>query len=219
MAEPVPSAEPAPHGAHALGLRERKKRQTRQALRSNALRLVAEHGLDAVSVEDIAAAADVSKRTFFNYFETKEAAIVDFTPEQLSMFETVLAQRPPGEPPIESLRAIMMQLIGAQAEELASELEQQRRRLIQADPALSHRQLTVFGAVERIIIRWVNERFRIDPTSSLYPAVLAGASSAAVGAAFMRWDPATGVPRLLDLLNEAYDVLAASLVPPQGWRI
>ena len=58
------------------GLRERKKRATREALHDAALRLTLEHGLEHLTVEEISAAAEVSPRTFFNYFPGKEQAIV-----------------------------------------------------------------------------------------------------------------------------------------------
>src|SRR3954454_18038156 len=64
------------HGSMTSGLRERKKLATRLALHEAALQLVAERGLEHVSVDDIASRADVSPRTFFNYFPTKDDAVV-----------------------------------------------------------------------------------------------------------------------------------------------
>ncbi|EFL37795.1 LOW QUALITY PROTEIN: TetR family transcriptional regulator, partial [Streptomyces griseoflavus Tu4000] len=63
-------------GAAQGGLRERKKRATRAALAEAAVRLAAEHGAEKVTVEAISAAAGVSVRTFFNYFDTRDDAFV-----------------------------------------------------------------------------------------------------------------------------------------------
>ena len=65
------------------GLRERQKRARREALIDATHRLVAEHGLDAVTVETICDEAGVSVRTFFNYFETKDDAVLGHTPWQM----------------------------------------------------------------------------------------------------------------------------------------
>ncbi|TQL04574.1 TetR family transcriptional regulator [Cellulomonas sp. SLBN-39] len=64
----------------ADGLRARKKRERRELLIDVTHRLVAEHGLDGVTVEAVCAQAGVSTRTFFNYFETKDDAALGFAP-------------------------------------------------------------------------------------------------------------------------------------------
>ena len=74
--------------APALGLRERKKRARREALIDATHRLVAEHGLDAVTVEAICEEAGVSARTFFNDFESKDDAVLGHTPWPLDTAAT-----------------------------------------------------------------------------------------------------------------------------------
>ncbi len=92
-----------------LGLRERKKQRTRRALRMAAIRLVAERGLDGVSVDEIAAAAAISTRTFFNYFPTKDEAIVGLDPEDIREITEAVSARRADESRLEALREVMLQ--------------------------------------------------------------------------------------------------------------
>src|ERR1700757_752479 len=94
----------------APSLRERKKLATRRQLRAAALHLVAEHGMANVTVEDIAAAADVSPRTFFNYFPSKEAALFGGNdPDRAGRLRDQVASEAPGEPALTALRIVMGQ--------------------------------------------------------------------------------------------------------------
>src|ERR1700733_10835283 len=74
-----------PAGEPRASLRERKKLATRRSLRRAALDLVAERGCAHVTIEDIAEAADVSPRTFFNYCPSQEAALLGTDPEQIAV--------------------------------------------------------------------------------------------------------------------------------------
>jgi len=117
----VPAASAAPLCTAAdvtprLGRRDRKKLATRHALRSAALRLVAARGIHHVTVEDVAEAADVSTRTFFNYFASKEEAVIGIDPGQAEHFTQALAARPSDEAPLRALQAVLGELAGQIAE-------------------------------------------------------------------------------------------------------
>lgn len=87
-----------------LGLRERKKRRTREAITDAAFALFRESGFDAVSVVDIAAAAEVSKPTLFAYFPTKEDIVLRRFVDGDGSPALVVRERPPGMPALRALR-------------------------------------------------------------------------------------------------------------------
>src|SRR6184192_2770214 len=93
----------------ALGLRERKKAKTRAAIQQHALRLFTEQGYDATTVEQIAAAAEVSPSTFFRYYPTKEDVVLydEYDP----IFYQKVLDRPADEPPMVALHAAMRELV------------------------------------------------------------------------------------------------------------
>jgi AcrR family transcriptional regulator len=88
-------------------LRERKKLATWRAIQSAAVRLFDERGYEATTVEQIAAAANVSRATFFNYFAGKDATLLDQDPDERREWQALMAERPPGEPLWDSLSAIL----------------------------------------------------------------------------------------------------------------
>ncbi|MEV4248473.1 TetR family transcriptional regulator [Streptosporangium canum] len=85
------------------GLRERKKEQTQRRIAAVALRLFAERGFDAVTINEIAEAAEVAKVTLFKYFPTKESLVLRGVGEE--DLAGIVAVRPPGRSPLEALRA------------------------------------------------------------------------------------------------------------------
>ncbi|MET7933778.1 TetR family transcriptional regulator [Streptomyces sp. NPDC005322] len=93
-----------------MGLRERKKLQTRQAIQRAAHRLFTEQGYDATPMDRIAEAAEVSLSTVFRYFPTKEDIVL--TDEYDALIADTLRDRPPDEPPMVSLRHATVGLLG-----------------------------------------------------------------------------------------------------------
>ena len=194
------------------GLRERKKAATRLALHEAALRLVAQHGLDGVSVDDIAARADVSPRTFFNYFASKDDAVLGLDPAELRRTADALAARPADEPAVEAMRAVQRE----QAVEMARETElwPLRLQVIEANPGLVGRLVTHFGEADRALASAVAERTGTNVDADTLPTLLALTAGAVLRTALHRWLTGGFTDSLPRLVDEAWDLLAQGLPGP-----
>jgi AcrR family transcriptional regulator len=116
-----------------LGLRERKKLRTRQVIREAARRLIDERGYDTTTIEQIAAAAEVSPSTIFRYFPTKEHIVLTDDYAQSSI--AFLRERPVDEPPLAALRAVVTEMVRRLAEDFSEEYRW-RRGLVRQVPAI-----------------------------------------------------------------------------------
>jgi len=101
------------------GLRERKKRAARQAIATTARRLFAERGFDAVTVAEVAAAADVSEKTVFNHFATKEDLAFAGREEGIAQFVAAISDRPAGSSVLDVFRAMTHTVLDVFVAELA----------------------------------------------------------------------------------------------------
>jgi AcrR family transcriptional regulator len=108
-------------------LRERKKEQTRQALVDAAVSLFGTKGFEETTIAEVAAAANVSPRTFFSYFESKEEILFAGTPLKLEISAAVLTDRRPGERPAELLLRALRAVLRADTDLLG---EPQRLRVM-----------------------------------------------------------------------------------------
>lgn len=136
--------------ASSAGLRERKKRQTRQLIFDAARRLFEEKGFDHVSVAEIARAADVSEVTVFNYFPTKEELFyggMQFFEEELI---AAVRSRPKGEPAIKAFRRKLLAGADRLATKQTAEAITRAAHVIPASPALAAREREI---VERYTTR------------------------------------------------------------------
>ncbi|WBB61021.1 TetR family transcriptional regulator [Streptomyces sp. WMMC500] len=128
------AAVPAITGAEAgLGLRERKKLRTRQAIRAAARRLIDERGYDATTIEQIAAAAEVSPSTVFRYFPSKEHIVL--TDDYANFTMAFLRERLTDEPPLAAMRGVLTDMVRGFAEDF-SEDYRWRRQLVRQVPAV-----------------------------------------------------------------------------------
>jgi AcrR family transcriptional regulator len=124
----------------SLGLRERKKLRTRQAIAAAALRLFAERGYEDTTIAEIAAAADVSPRTFFSYFPSKEEVIFAEVDDRLAEVRERLAAPLEGETPLAAIRRSVVDVMHALATE-HGEYGAVQVRLVFERPALQARAL------------------------------------------------------------------------------
>lgn len=138
-----------------LPLRERKKLRTRRAIQDHALRMFAEQGYDETTVEQIAAAAEISPSTFFRYFPTKEDVVV--TDVYDPIMAEVLRDQPPEMPPVEALRAMLREIL-PQLYETDLEALKTRLRLTADVPSLRGRTFESMRATFEILSEVFAER-------------------------------------------------------------
>ena len=194
------------------GRRERKKLATRQALQDAALRLVAERGLDRVTVEDISEAADVATRTFFNYFSSKEEALLGNAPQNVTTVHRLVVERPAGESPLEAVCQVLRTMILALAERREESLL--RQQVIERHAGLLARQLGVYASFERALAAAVAERLgpgRADPS---YARLVAAVAVAAARSSVSSWRADQGRRPLAEVVDAAFAQLRDLGSPP-----
>ena len=187
------------------GLRERKKQATREALRLAALRLAVERGWDQVRVEDIAAEAGVSPRTFNNYFASKDEAFLATAYDRGARMRAALAARPADEP---LWPAVIEAVVHGFASD-ASDLRQARR--IRPTPALAAEQLKAIAVIEQGLAEGIARRIGADAGHDLYPQLMAAAVISAARVTLEHWlRTGSGLP-FPPVLLEALERVAAGL--------
>lgn len=183
------------------GLRERKKAATRLALHEAALRLVAEHGLEHVTVESIADAADVSRRTFSNYFSGKEEALFHGDAERLRRMVELLRDRPADEEPWSALGTAAERLVGETYVDAADASWRARRALLRDHPGLVAHQVAVYTALENELAAELASRLA-GADLELRSRVLAAGFLSALRVATQHWLDHPG-DQLLDTVRAA----------------
>ncbi|MDH3293659.1 MAG: TetR/AcrR family transcriptional regulator [Acidimicrobiia bacterium] len=171
--------------ARKTGLRQRKKEQTRRRIEAVARELFTQHGFDGVTVDEIAAGADIAPRTFFHYFATKEdVALADFA-ARLADLVTELDNRPPDEPPWVALCGAFLAV--------ASDYERQRDRLtsqfmiMAGSPSVQARSLQLQADCENALAVSLAQRRGEGPGETITTSLLAASAVGAMRSSLRHW--------------------------------
>jgi AcrR family transcriptional regulator len=199
--------------AVTTGLRERKKVATRLALHRAALELVADRGLDGVTVDDIAERTDVSTRTFFNYYPSKVEAVVGLDPDDPHRTVEAFTGRPADESPVDALRAVHRHTAAAMAEH--TELWTLRLQVIDSHPVLVQRLTSGFGESERLLAEAIARRTGTRVGVDVYPTLLASVQACVLRTALHRWLATDFTASLVDLVDQGWAAVAAGLPAPR----
>jgi len=204
-------------GGTPQGLRERKKRATRDTIAATARRLFAQRGFEAVTVAEIAVAADVSEKTVFNHFATKEDLVFAGSEERLAQLQAAIAQRPPGTSVLDVFRAnseAMLDTIAAGASEDRLVVP----RIVGRSPALQERIAAGWTREADTLVAAIAAATGADD-DDLVPAVVARTLAwtlitifrATLDGLLAGEDPAQLAARMRPQAARAYDQLAAGL--------
>lgn len=207
------SAEPA-------SLRERKKQRTKDALVDAAFALFQSKGFDATTIDEIADAVEISPRTFFRYFESKQDVALTLIDRQFAVIYESLAARPAHEPVLTALRHCVVDMIRA-GEEGTAGFDANRftdtQKLVSSCPAIHARSMEVCAFKLEELAGHIAKRMGVDATTDPRPTLVAAVATTAVQTAMAAWresDPGTRTSMLADralsLLEEGINYPSAA---------
>ncbi|GAA4997668.1 TetR/AcrR family transcriptional regulator [Kitasatospora paranensis] len=225
MATPLtaPTTDP---GCRVLGLRERKKQRTRDALVDAAHRLFLTQGYGRTTVDEIAASVDVSQRTFFRYFANKEEVALAVMSDAEDYFIDCLRRRPADENPLQAMRAAITEAwlelgqddqSGPAGVTAALELFE----LLETTPTLLAAHLRRTTEQEGVVAGVLAEREGLDAAVDLRPRLLAAVFGAVVRLSHLSWTSdtaahAAGPDGMIALIERHFDQLGPALAG--SWR-
>jgi AcrR family transcriptional regulator len=190
------------------GLRERKKQETRDTIARVALQLFVERGYEQTTLADIAEAANVSKRTIFAYYESKEDILFCDEPEFYAQLKRALEERPAEETTIDALRAFF----GALA--AIDETGRLRKQIIASDESLRHSERARSGRFEELLVQSIAKDLGTD-TNDIRPNLVAASMTAAFTNVRDRFEAETGGPidhdQAMAILDEVLDFIRGGL--------
>jgi AcrR family transcriptional regulator len=192
-----------------VGLRERKKERTREALEAAALDLFDRKGFDHTTVDEIVEACDVSRRTFFRYFTSKEEVFAGDHAEKSALVASLLAARPADEPALDSVRIVVRNFCAQMGRDKEATLR--RLRIAAASHDLHHLEVESYdtrtdGLVDALVARRGSP---VDADTRLQMRLVIGAAMVVMRSAAEQWLADDGRGDLVDLVDRGFDLLKA----------
>jgi len=194
------------------GLRQRKRRGTRAALSRAAIRLCIRRGWKNVTVDDIAAAANVSPRTFRNYFSTKAEAVAAGHLERMLRIADELRARPADEQlwtAIINSVASQFEPPGQKGVEVVDASRWMKRiRFILTEPAIHGEVLKASASAQTELAKAIGKRIGAKRVNDLYPQLAAAVTSAIISVVMERWLRDGPSCSIVPLMRKAFDLVA-----------
>ncbi len=194
------------------GLRERKKAETRAALSRAALRLAVDHGADAVTADAIARSANVSLRTFHNYFASKDEAFLAPFRSLIEHAADELRACPADVPILAAIEEVWRQMATG-APPLPEDTLSQVAELW-TSPAMAAYQHRLVTEAVRLLARPIAERTGTDADRDLYPALVSAAAVMTIFTAMEHCPDVTDPSHKVAIVHEGFEILRAGFRPP-----
>jgi AcrR family transcriptional regulator len=189
-----------------LSLQERKQELVRAELASAAWDLFGKKGYEATTVAEIAAAAGVSRRTFFRYYATKDDVVTETSDELAEAMLTAVAERPRDEPPLVAIKRALVPVLEPRL--IRTARARTIIRLLRESRSLRRAMMERHALMEERLAAQLAERLGADPAKDSAPALLAFVARAKMDAAFNVWND-QGRKDVAALVDELFASLAA----------
>jgi AcrR family transcriptional regulator len=186
-------------------LRERKKERTREQLVDAALRLFTQRGYEETTIDDVVDAVEVSPRTFFRYFQSKEDVLVAWVDEFIERVRHALTARPPDEEPFTALGNALTEAVAVYESKRTHFIALER--FIARTPAVRAQKLEKLGRCAQVMSEAVAQRLGVDAQRDLAPRLLANCAIGILGAAVNTWISQGGKESLARIVDHAFGCL------------
>lgn len=190
------------------GLRARKRRETMERITEAGIRLFLDRGYEATTLDDIAAAAAISRRSFFNYFSSKDDILISLQSGMGTMIADAIRKAPPDKQPIEAVRDAVVEICAAIPPDDMLAID----RLMRSSETVQARKQASYVEHERTLLAALRERWP-EPERETALKLVAMIAMGAIRLSTETFDREAGARTMPALLRETFDTLETELLP------